>query len=63
MAADNIFLMVFILRMRVEKNEVVCKIAKKKTMEFRLYSVAYIYIIENIFRGILTCTESECVSQ
>jgi hypothetical protein len=43
MAADNIFLMIFIQRMRVEKNEVVCKIAKKKTMEFRIL-VLFTYI-------------------
>jgi hypothetical protein len=63
MAADNIFLMIFILRMRVEKNEVVYEIAKKKTMEFRIYSIVYICIIENNFRGILTSTRSECLSQ
>lgn len=58
MAADNAFLVIFILRMKVEENEVVCEIAKK-TMKFRICSVVCIYIIENIFRGILTCTKNE----
>jgi hypothetical protein len=43
MAADNVFLVIFILRMKVQESGVVCKIAKTKTMKFIIYNVVYIY--------------------